>query len=479
MKKIFVLLIVVITLTIWKPITNQVPMGEGYYYFDRCQSSLIPAEGCATSIWQYDNLARLLFQLFIPLFEDNIRLYMFAQMGLMITLYLMLFFIISKITKNNLLGFLITLFFIANNTGSFSMMATGNYQRFVQRVPNLIPLLVSYYYLDLYLNKQKLKDICLAVLLFVSSIFLAHHSIFFAPIFVSRILISTAFKIRELVKSILLISVFLISVFLITQTDHFVPKQNLKDFIVSTPRISEKVFLQIPNLIIPSELTIKISKNWPYGPVDYPYLLISKIFLFLIATISVISFYKSKKNIGINNLFKSAVFALPITCFLNLYAYGDGMPHPLKSFGEDRIYFIPSIFSSIMLGTLVFWIYSIRGNILKTIMILIMIVYIAYNWGLINRNSQNVSLNSTKMMTFIRYVKYNTNDKDKKIAIIGHSGLLWPRDFLLHFYNTNGNLNLVLDSTDWKNTINPNDWDRINYLEYNETSQKIIEKIIK
>ena len=71
MKKISVLIIIIISLLIWKPILSQAPMGEGYYYFDKCQNQFMIQPDCKTSLWQYDNLARAIFQIFIPIFNNT------------------------------------------------------------------------------------------------------------------------------------------------------------------------------------------------------------------------------------------------------------------------------------------------------------------------------------------------------------------------------------------------------------------------
>lgn len=483
MKKISLLIITIITLLIWKPILDQVPMGEGYYYFDRCQNKFVAPAECSTSIFQFDNLARITFQIMIPVFGDNIHLYMVSQVVMMILLYATFYLILLKTTKNNFFALFSTIIFLANHTGSFSMMATGNYQRFAQRVPNLIPLLTSFYFMVKYMDKRRVIDLFLFLTLFALSIYLAHHGIFLLPLFVSYLLIwplkeKLNFKNIVLSATLILSIVFLSSI--ITKTDHFVPKQGVVEFVTTSPRINEKIFLQIPNLIVPTIISKFVANNISSPPILYPYSIILKYWLFILIPLFVIPAFKLKNNSNLNILYKSSLIALPLVCFLNLYAYGEGAPDPLRNFGEDRIYFISSILSSLMIGLLAYLIWIGRNKIYKVVLIILLIVYIFYNGKIIYSDSLKIKPTSTKMEDFIKYTKSKTMNPNSKIAIIGPSHLLWPSLFLNNFYNTNNNLLFVLDSADWKNILGKEYWDKIIIVDYDIKAQnKIVEKTVK
>lgn len=481
MNRIYILLIIIISLLVWKPIFDQVPMGEGYYYFDPCQNKLIVnLDRCGTSMWQYDNLARISFQIMIPLFKENIRLYMFTQFGIMIILYITLHLVLIKITKSSNFAFFTTLIFLTNYTGSFSMMAIGNYQRFVQRVPNLIPILISFYFLVKYFNTKKYADIFISIALYTIGFYFAHHSIFMLPLFAGFIFmktISQKINFKSLILNVgILLTLVVISLFL-SSTDHFVPKQGILEFISTTPQIIKKTLLQIPTLLVPTELVKIIAKNWPIAPIPYPFAFVLELFAVPFFLILIISLFAIKNDTNSKLLLKSVILGLPIVCLLNLYSYGDGAPHPLRNFGEDRIYFIPSIYSSILLGYFINSLYNHKKIIIKLTTIAVLSIYIVYNSYLIQRDSKKLIPTSIKMEQFIKYIKVKTNNKDAKIMIVGPSHLLWPMQFVTLFYNTNNNLSFALDSSDWKEVIKKTQFDQIKSIDY--VDSKIIETNIK
>lgn len=480
MNKIYLLLITIVSLLIWKPILNQVPMGEGYYYFDRCQNKFIAPKDCPTTIWQYDNLARISFQIMIPLFTDNIDLYMVAQLIIMILLYITIYIVLSKITNHKFFAFAATVTFLSSHTGSFSMMAIGNYQRFVQRVPNLIPLFVSFYYLNKYFDGKKFNNLFISLSMFVFSVFMAHHSIFMLPLFIVYIIIkslSEKINLKSIVINIVMILMFLGSAFLLTKTDHLAPKMGIINYTLNTPQILEKTILQIPNLLIPTEIVRYIAKNWPILPILYPFTFVLKLFTIPLLFLLLIAFLKAKKNTHLNILFKTSIIALPIVCFLNLYAYGDGAPHPLRDFGEDRIYFIASIYGSIVLGYIFAWLWDTKKRTLKFLSVTLLALSIIYNSYLINRDAIKLYDNSKKMESFINYIKMETADNNVNIAVVGPSHLLWPMQFVTLFYNTNDNLTFALDSSNWETSLERSNFDKIRVLDY--VNNKIIVEQIK
>lgn len=474
------MLIIIVSLLVWRPIFDQVPMGEGYYYFDRCQNKFVVPKDCPTTIWQYDNLARISFQAMIPVFKDNVHYYMFAQVGMMLVLYITFYLVLSKVTKNPTLSFFTVLIFLTNYTGSFSMMAIGNYQRFVQRVPNLIPILISFYFLTKYFDTKKYSDLAKSIALYSLGFYLAHHSIFMLPLFAAYIFLKTVtqkINLKSVLTNLGSIAVLVCLSVVLSSTDHFVPKQGIISFITTTPQIIEKTMLQIPNLLVPTEVVKLIAKNWPITPIPYPFSFVLELFAIPLFLVLIISLFSVKNDTNAKLILKSVILALPVVCLLNLYSYGDGTPHPLRDFGEDRIYFIPSIYGSILLGYLVNSLYIYKKLLIKLVAITLVTTSVFYNSYLIKRDTKKLTPTSTKMEQFIKYIQRETSDRNNKIAIIGPSHLLWPMQFVTLFYNTNNNLSFALDSSNWSETINKPDYDGIKSIDYIDS--KILEKRIK
>lgn len=180
-------------------------------------------------------------------------------------------------------------------------------------------------------------------------------------------------------------------------------------------------------------------------------------------------------------LYLTSVLMLPIVSLLNLYAYGAGTPDPLRNFGEDRIYFISSIFSNLILAGIIYILTISRYKVIKIMSYVLFLIIIINNNNLIKIDARKLEANSKKMMDFIAYNRLLTKDKNKKVLIIGPSHLLWPSEFANKFYNTNNNLVIALDSSLDINNIDKKNWDRILLINYDEKKPngQILEKVIK
>jgi hypothetical protein len=142
--RVHILLIILLTVVTWHKITKQTFLGESYYYFDTRQHYLqynIPEKLFS----RYDNGARIFFDIATPLIKDDLALYMLIQLVFITILHVILFKVIKSITTKNTALLTVILFGISY-IGSFEMNGTANYQRFVQRTPNILLLLPSFYF---------------------------------------------------------------------------------------------------------------------------------------------------------------------------------------------------------------------------------------------------------------------------------------------------------------------------------------------
>lgn len=158
-------IIISLTFFIWHKILGQTFLGEGYFYFDKLRISMSLD---IKSLFVYDNFAKIFFNIVIPIFRDNLFWYQFTALFLSAVLYISLYFILYKITKNKILSLTSAILFSANFIGSYEMLADGNYDRFVERVPNIIPAVFSFYFLFKYCKSKKIKDFLISFILFSS-----------------------------------------------------------------------------------------------------------------------------------------------------------------------------------------------------------------------------------------------------------------------------------------------------------------------
>src|SRR5258708_5247624 len=79
---IFYLAITLITLFVWYKILNQTFLGEGYMYFNKNLSLL--SNFRLSAFTDYDNFAKIFFDITIPIFKDNLVLYQLSALIMVI-----------------------------------------------------------------------------------------------------------------------------------------------------------------------------------------------------------------------------------------------------------------------------------------------------------------------------------------------------------------------------------------------------------
>jgi hypothetical protein len=139
--------ITLITFIVWHKILGQVPAAESYVYFDPTNLTDFKRITLSSFLGNISVLSHIIFHTLIPLFKDNLSYYMAFQLLMMLLVYQTFYFVIVKITKDKYLSFLAAIFFAANYVGSLNMLGIGNYQRFIQRVPGLPLIFISFFFL--------------------------------------------------------------------------------------------------------------------------------------------------------------------------------------------------------------------------------------------------------------------------------------------------------------------------------------------
>ena len=162
-KKLFLAFIIfILTFIVWGVVLKQVPAGEGYTYFSPIY--VFWPKGGYVSVVAHDNSAKLIFDLAEPIFGTNLFLYMLLEVSLLGGLFVAFYFFVLYISKDGNLSFLATVFFLANYTGLFDMVAAGEYQRFSQRVPIIVFIFVAFYFLISYLRGNGLNNLVFSFL---------------------------------------------------------------------------------------------------------------------------------------------------------------------------------------------------------------------------------------------------------------------------------------------------------------------------
>lgn len=460
-----ILVIGLCTLFVWYKILNQTLLGEGYHYFDHGHRRF----DTINTFFASDTFPKLLFEFLPNIFMDNILLYIILQLLVMISLYTTLYLTIYKITKSKLIGISSSIFFLASYIGSFTMMGTGAYDRFMERVPNLIILLLSFYLLDKFFKTRVNKVLLISYLLFFLGNFLAHHSIFLVPIF---LLLPFGYYIANisnkkksklsLIKAGLISSLFFVTTLIINSFETLKPTRGFLEFISTDSTLLKKIFYQIPILFIPKDLISFIGK---ISGDSTPFAQTSGMLLLPILIVLILGIFLVKKRLAHSlPLYLATLLSLPVTSFLNIYAY-DSSPNPLKNFGEDRIYFISSICSSIVLALLLKSFFKKATDAYKIASVIILICYISYNSQLIWKNIDLAQYKSEAMKRYLVKVDHLSPQFKEKVIIVAPPEFQWPIALIRLKYN-NQNIEFMAFHTGWEKEINLNDKSAVFVLDY-------------
>ncbi len=490
------LLIIITTFFVWHKLLNQAPAGEGYYYFDTGQNFI--TDGRVSSLWGLDNFAKLIFDILPILIGDNLTGYFAFQLITMILLNLTIFLVVNYFTKNKWVSFATTIFFLCSFIGLFEMLGSGNYQRFVQRVPNLIPLLFAFQQLVEFLQSHKIKNYLYSLLLFTLAMLMAHFSSFFLPLFIIYPLFFTLSKFQNLKQALINISFTLpfiaINLILVSHDEH-TPHNNVFLFLSSygPARLLQDILLQFTSINIPPFIIQKIAS------IIYPYkntvtvLAIPLVAFYLVG----VKLIKSRAP-NLMPFYLTSVVMIPVLLFLNLYL---GKVDPIydirgynyyylppsypnsaiftNSIKGDRYYLLPMIFVSIIWSLLIWLFFKNKSRLIffnyQNILSLILLSYVFYNTSLIWGNMDIISFNSNLMKNYIKYIKLLAPKLDANSVIVAPRPLIWPSSFVRFFY-TNPNVKFIVLKEGWEKEINLKNKADLFVLNYDPQNWQIIDQ---
>lgn len=443
------LLILVISFLTWFKILSRYPTGEGYFYFAYANSINLKNITISSVLADYGVLARLFFLIFIPIFKDNVIYYMYLQFTLMLATYFSFYFTFEKIFKEKTFAITSTLFFITNYIGQFTMMGQGDYQRFIQRVPNLILAFFGLLFLTYFLEKKKNKFLVISIIIYLLGTILSHYNIFLAPIFIFLPLLYSFFnKRKSFIKMSLLSAFYMIAPVLISKTDPLShPTKSLLLFITTTPDLIKMILYQIPIAGLPVQLVQYFSSI--HKPVLLPpYTQIMPVLFILTVTLLSIVFIKIQEDTKLKTYYLTFILSLFTVLFLIIYAYGT-IPNPLISYGEDRIYFIHSILFALIWAIVIKTLISLKN---KKLYFLTVIIILLLNMVPIWRDMDKIEIHSDIQKIYLSYIKKISPSFNKDTVIVVPSELLNSSVFIQRIYGI-GNANMISFDDNWQKNV--------------------------
>lgn len=508
-----VIFICILTFVVWHKTLDQTFLGEGYYYFDRNQD-FINRQGQMTDIWQLDIFARVLFDILPAIFQDNIRSYFIFQLITLAALNLVFYYTIYYFIKNRWIAIVAAIFFLSSYTGSFEMLGTGNYQRFVQRIPNLIPSFLSIILLGKFFSTKKGFYLAGSFFLFALSLILSHFSTFLLPVLAIYPLVWALYnhkKVRTFLVSLIISITFVALNYLLISGGFHTPEVKLNTlFTPQTCNLAyskcrepsanvihlERIVLQFSNIILPPFLIDKVATIT--NPFKNSVLALTLPIVFFL----VLAFFWIKKNSPLKTFYLTWLFSIPAILYLNLYV---GKVNPEINMSGYRYYFVPSYYTynlnfltpvigdryyfipAFLIATVVslaIWLIFNRGKNpmqssgdlrYKAVIICLVALYFFYNTNIIWTHMSHLQPVSDDLKNYLNYVKSNSKGWTKDTTLVVHPPFIFASQYVRTFYGYPDTKFLPLKEG-WEKELPGDTKIDLRIIDYDYQSKTIIDK---
>lgn len=434
---------------VWHKVLNQMFLGEGYQYFNPLLY-LLPIKSL-TSLGGYDNFAKIFIQILSPIFRENLKYYFQTELAIAILSFGSFYFVLSKITKDKIIALTATIFFSTNYVALFEFLGAGNYQRFIQRFPVLIPIIFSFYFLWKFINQNKYKDLLVSLSLYSLAILIGHFSILSISLFIIYPFVQLFDEkptLKLFTKRVFVVASFIALAVLLTKNGDQKPAYDLLSFFFREKNILERVLYQIPIITVPINLIPFIAKHLPVASPE-PYTTLLKIFLAICLVFYISGGYFVIKRLPKMKILYLTLFVSMISSMF-LYLYVDVRLDPTIGFGENRYY----LFSSMM--AVIMWALIIKATFIKKVKLYIIIsivilsAFVYSNTANIWRHIDKIQYQSEMFKNFITYIKENSYKYIKDSVIVTPYYLNWCTPLITEFINKNVTISLTPDGWEKK-----------------------------
>src|SRR3989344_220585 len=430
------ILLIGLVFVVWARTLGQTLWADGFYFFDSGHLGLLE-----NNKWLHSNAynigSRVIHEMLIPVFKDNMSLYLLFQIIFLAILTILIYYFVLKITSDKLISFSTGVIFSSNYGTVFEMMAEGQLNRFIDRVPNFLLSVLGAIFLVKFIKEKRLSSLVLSYISFSIGVFFGHYATFFLSFFIFYPII-TLFDVKNITRSMfvgILIAVSFVSInFSIThnsdqKSDYF------SVMLDASQKIIEKTFYQVLPLVIPIDAPKTIAKYWPGKIQVYPQINIVRMLTMLTMLITATGGYLIyRRDLGL--------FKLYLVCILCIYSATAVMLtsdpfrfDPFKRFEGGRLLFIQSISYSIALSIFLTTLFQQWRKPVKFWMLFFLAIFITYNSGLINKeiNAGQYRYNGIKKyFSYIKSLWPKFNSESVVILISPH--LIASSSFINRFY---------------------------------------------
>lgn len=352
---LIVILIILFTYVAWHGILNQTIAGEGFYYFSPTHTFFSPEGKMNDILHSFDNFPRLSTYILEQLFKGQMQPYMNAQFITLTLVFICIYIFFKFVTKNSLVALISITYVVFNYSGNFQFLARGHFQWFTQRVPEIIPILLSFGFLYLFVDRQKLSYYLLSISFFTLAILMTHYTTMFLAFYPAFMLSSSLFKAPNKIlkaKFILLSIPFIAVNYLIVSgsslsLDTIHPHQTLLESIIQTKDFLVKMSFQLVVVTIPYTFLALLGNA---TKLDLP-ILASKLIVPIYTFYMIVFIFLKKRGVPYFHLILAFFLALLGALYLNVYLNRIIVFNEIQ---QGRYYFIPGIYVGFILASFLY-----------------------------------------------------------------------------------------------------------------------------
>jgi len=426
---ILLVLLLTTTFLMWFFITRTQFEGEGFVYFTPELATLKFFPTLA-----YDFFARVIFQILPNLFGGKVYLYMWFQLAWMILTDIAFYLMVRIVTKNRFIALLATFFFSLSYVGKYDMYSIGGYQYFVQRAVILLPQLVSFIFLSLYLSRGTYFLSCyfLSLLMYTLSIVMGFFGSWFLPFFVFYPFFYFVFNLKIVKKHFWRIIwtpiPFLVINLLIIGNNNAIPEQSIQSFIVNNlVHIAEGISQQIAAL---TPGLGEILKRYHQGTLQFEAILSLTIILYVVAFAVIY-----KVNTNLRALAAASLVSLAAILLFNIYL---NEANVLRTFGSSRYFYFPFAMVALF-WSLFFYSVAAKGRFYFVLLLIFCSIWLFYNFYRINENRKADAWIQKANKDTISYVqKLSVMLKDGSVVQLPANIGGYGERFITRFYEKPG-----------------------------------------
>ncbi len=484
-----ILSLIFLSLLTWRAIPSSQFQGEGFYYFLKMEDKLNFGHIINPFLnlhKYYDTLALSLFNFIGPIFRDQVFLYMWLMLIIMLLIDTAFYILVKITTGSRLVAIVGTIFFSLSFIGKYDMYANGGYQYFVQRGILLLPLLISFIFLHLYISSNKLKYFVTSLFLYLLSITMGFFGTWFLPPFIFYPLLYLLFRLKKinlsLIKKIIWLPVpYLIGNYLIIKDSSysFVEDSILELFFYKTSFVITGIVHQLFVTTIPIgfykfivELPVNVGLN-----IDKTIIFGIILVLLYGGGLLLIKKYSPKWIV----LSLTAFFAALTMLFFNLYL---NYAATLSTIGSSRYFYYPATMIALFWGLVIVTLFKIGSLKFKAGVALFVIFWAISNIYTINNEvKKDYSKHKNNRDIIVYLNKWYPQMKDFPSFIVLPSNIgAYGGEFTKRFYmNSDDYVGIEgLHQLDYqelaKNKVNP---EHLFVLHYDHSSESVIDETQK